>query len=56
MLAVIHRYPGLRACEINRVLKLRFSWKLRLALIDRCLVRTEHDGSFVRYFPALPAV
>ena len=55
MLAIIQRYPGLRACEINRVLDLRFSWKLRLALINRCLVRTENDGSFVRYFPAVPA-
>lgn len=53
MLAIIHRYPGIRASEINRALQLRFSWNLRLLLLERDLVRIEDDGSTVRYFPVL---
>jgi len=53
MLAIIHRYPGIRACEINRALRLQYSWKLRLALLKSCLVRAENDGSAVRYFPVI---
>ena len=51
MLAIIHRHPGIRASEINRALQLQYSWKLRLALLKRQLVRTEEDGSAIRYFP-----
>ena len=51
MLAIIHRCPGIRACEINRELQLKFSWNLRLALLERELVRAEDDGSAIRYFP-----
>ncbi len=53
MLAIIHAYPGIRASEINRALQLRFSWNLRLALLERELVRIEDDGSAIRYFPVL---
>lgn len=53
MLAIIHRHPGIRACEINRALDLKYSWKLRLALLKRSLVRAENDGSAVRYFPVV---
>ena len=53
MLAIIRRNPGIRASEINRALKLEFSWNLRLALLERELVRVEDDGSAIRYFPVL---
>ncbi len=53
MLAIIDRYPGIRASEINRALQLQFSWNLRLALLERDLVRIEDDGSAIRYFPVL---
>ena len=53
MLAIIHRHPGIRASEINRALEMQFSWKLRLALLRRHLVRTEDDGSAIRYFPVV---
>ncbi len=56
MLAVIHSNPGIRASEINRALQLQHSWKLRLALIKRQLVRTEQDGSAIRYFPIAPSL
>ncbi len=55
MLAIIHRHPGIRACEINRALQLKHSWKLRLALLRRQLVRAEEDGSAIRYFPVVPS-
>lgn len=55
MLAIIERQPGIRASEINRELKLRYSWKLRLALLSRQLVRQEEDGSAIRYFPVAPS-
>lgn len=54
MLAIINRHPGIRASEINRALNLKYSWKLRLALLKRHLVRKEIDGSAVRYFPVSP--
>ncbi len=50
MLDFIHRNPGVHACDINRALDLDFSWKLRLALLDRRLVRRQVDGSSIRYF------
>ena len=53
MLTIIRRYPGIRASEITRALQLRFSWNLRLMLLERDLVRIEDDGSTVRYFPVL---
>ncbi len=52
MLTVIRRHPGIRASELNRRLHLQHSWKLRLTLLRRSLVRKESDGSVVRYFPA----
>ncbi len=52
MLTVIRRHPGIRASEINRKLHLQHSWKLRLVLLRRSLVRKENDGMAVRYFPA----
>lgn len=55
MLAIIHRHPGIRASEINRALNLKHSWKLRLDLLRRHLVRKEVDGTAIRYFPAAPA-
>ena len=54
LLAIIHRHPGIRASEINRALHLQHSWKLRLALLKRQLVRSEEDGSGIRYFPIVP--
>lgn len=54
MLAIINRHPGIRASEINRALNLKYSWKLRLALLKRHLVRKEVDGSAIRYFPVAP--
>ncbi len=51
MLSVIRQHPGIRASEINRELQIQHSWKLRLALLRRSLVRQESDGSMVRYFP-----
>ncbi len=53
ILAIIQRHPGIRASEINRALQLQFSWKLRLALLRRELVRIEEDGSAIRYFPVV---
>ena len=50
LLDYIRRNPGVHACDINRALGLDFSWKLRLALLDRRLVRRQIDGSAVRYF------
>ena len=55
MLAIINQHPGIRASEINRALKLKHSWKLRLALLQRSLVRKVEDGSAVRYFPVTPS-
>ena len=53
VLAYIQRHPGVRACEINRALELDFSWKWRLQLLERSLVRCEQDGPAVRYFPVI---
>ena len=53
ILAYIQRHPGVRASEINRALELDFSWKLRLILLQRSLVRRVQDGSAVRYFPVV---
>lgn len=53
ILTFIQRHPGVRACEINRALELDFSWKWRLQLLERSLVRCEQDGSAVRYFAVI---
>ena len=53
VLAYIQRHPGVRASEINRALELDFSWKWRLMLLERSLVRCEQDGPAVRYFAVI---
>jgi len=52
MLSIIQKNPGIRASEINRVMKIEHTWNLRSTLIKRGLVRKQKKGAAVHYFIA----
>lgn len=50
ILALIGAHPGIRPSELNRLLKVEQSDRLRDTLIKRGLIRKEKDGSAMRYY------
>ena len=50
MLAIIAEHPGIRPCDLNRLLGVAHSAPLRKTLLDRGLLRKERRGAAVHYF------